>query len=156
MHAIYPNQSSTPGSSPESYKFICAPSDAAKRSFPCIESIGHYWVYSKQFIVNRHSYCFPYILLYVHHGCLQMETVQGDDIVEYKIGENQAFLIETFKFHSYSCLEDSEILWIHFSGASVAPLFKYLHEANHASHVYNIQNPVGYHALFQKILNLYL
>jgi len=156
MKPIYPNQKSTPGSSPESYKFICSPTQTASGHFLCLDSIGHYFVYEQQFIVNR-TFCYsPYMLMYVRQGCMALQIQDNDTIHDYEVGAHQAFLIKTSSPHTYRCIRDAECFWLHFGGFGAEQLFMYLLQQNQGSHVFFLHESAGYQLLFRALLDNFM
>lgn len=129
---MYGNRENLPGILNGTYEFVCSPTDIAKRLFMYVEYIGHAFC-DPRYALIRFNYS-HYLLMYLISGRAIL-SVNG---TTYIVEPGQAFLIKTSEPHIYGCLQNMEILWVHFNGHDFNQTYDYLLRMNQNSPVFSL------------------
>lgn len=100
------------GCYPESEVHFYTPGDQARRTFFYPLCAGHYYCDST-YQVQRSSYD-SYLLMYIKKGAGHLTSPNATG--SFHAGD--LVTVDCYQPHSYSTTKDSEILWVHFDGAS--------------------------------------
>lgn len=134
------------GCSPESNVFFYTPGDQARRTFFYPLCAGHYYCNSS-YRVQRNNYD-SFLIIYVKRGAGYLScqnktfTFQSGDLV----------IVDCYQPHIYGTTTDSEILWIHFDGATSREYIQMLQSQNEP--VYALKNALSMENEFKKVINM--
>lgn len=144
---MFGNRENLPGILPGTYEFVCTPSQTAKDLFLYVEYIGHAFC-NREYALIRSNYSY-YLLMYVIRGSAVVHTEENSYIAT----PGQAFLISTSRPHIYGCLEDMEILWVHFNAKDFQPLFHHLMQTNQNQPVFSTSKTPDFSIKFSALID---
>lgn len=95
--------------------YIYTPSLAGRTAFfhPLRSGFFHY---ETGYFQERRRFD-SFLLMYVDQGSMSLQLSSG----EYKAQQGQFILLDCYKYHAYTALEDSKVLWLHFDGPAARP-----------------------------------
>lgn len=138
----------------ESEVYFYTPGDQAKRTFFYPLCAGHYFC-SPDYRVQRNNYD-SFLFMYVKKGggFLTIPAApEGDQIWKtYEFHEGDVISVDCYRPHIYGTAMGSEILWLHFDGASSREYFQMIHSVN--GPVCHLKNTLEVEKTLQKIMTM--
>jgi AraC-like DNA-binding protein len=134
------------GCSPESNVFFYTPGDQARRTFFYPLCAGHYYCNSS-YRVQRNNYD-SFLIIYVKKGAGYL-TIQNKT---FPFQSGDLVIVDCYQPHIYGTTTDSEILWIHFDGATSREYIQMLQSQNEP--VYALKNALSMENELKKVINM--
>lgn len=129
------------GCNEHSNVYFYTASEQAMQTFFYPLCAGHYYC-NKEYMVKRNNYD-SFLLMYIKKGAGYLET----GFKKYRFHTDDVVLVDCYEPHIYATTKESELIWIHFDGATSREYVSAILSAN--GPVCSIQNLLS----FEKDLN---
>lgn len=134
------------GCYPGSDVYFYTPGDQAKRTFFYPICAGHYFC-NASYKVQRNNYD-SFLIIYVKKGAGRL-SVQNKT---YDFHSGDLVSVDCYEPHTYYAVKDSELLWIHFDGATSREYFQMLQDTN--GPVCSLKNALAVEKEFFKVITI--